>query len=230
MRIPTIRALGTGLAFIAVPLVFTFAFASHPNLLDPRLLSPDEVIDRAHGAPLLHLGHALVLLATPLLVVVALYFMRVLEHTRAGVAGFIGGATAIVGAIALAADKGALCLTMSALDTLPENVFTQTLPGIQAMFDKAGWMVLVWGIVLLPIGFAIQAAGLLRTGAMPTWQAATFLTSMLLIGTPDGLEIINLAASIGLGVAFIPVGVTLIANRAGNDQPTTSAVLVDSPA
>jgi len=38
----------------------------------------------------------------------------------------------------LAADKGALCLTMSALDTLPEGDFAQMMPGLLAMFSKEG--------------------------------------------------------------------------------------------
>ncbi|MCV2395690.1 hypothetical protein OEB99_15350 [Actinotalea sp. M2MS4P-6] len=218
-----VRPVGTGTAFIAVPLVFVAAFAVHPDLLDPRLLTPGEVIDRAHGAALLQLGHALVLLATPLLVVVALHLVHVLDGTRAHRSGLAGGALAVIGALALAADKGALCLTMSAFDTLPEDVFAQLRPGVEALFDKAGWMVLVWGIVLLPLGFAIQAAALWRTGAVPRWQAASFLVGMLLIGTPDGMEIVNLAGAAALGVAFVPWGVGLIA-RGWAGRGGTSAV------
>ena len=31
------------------------------------------------------------------------------------------------------------------------------MPGLLAMFSKRGWLVLLWGILLLPIGFGIQA-------------------------------------------------------------------------
>lgn len=215
------RAVGTGLAFIAVPLVFVFAFAVHPDLIDPRLLSADEVIDRAHRAGLLQLGHAIVLLGSPLLVVVALHLIRVLDGTRASTAGFVGGATAIVGALMLAADKGALCLTMSAFDTLPEDAFAQLRPGLEAMFDKRGWMVLTWGIVLLPVGFAVQAIAALQTRTLPRWQATCFLIGVLLIGVPDGLEIINLGASIVLALAFVPLGARLIADAVGSPELVT---------
>ena len=42
------KRIGTGLSFILFPLLFVFAFASHPGLLSPRLLGPEELILRAH--------------------------------------------------------------------------------------------------------------------------------------------------------------------------------------
>ncbi len=117
-----IKQIGIGLAFIIFPILFVFAFAVHPGLLKPRLLGPEELILRAHGNELLQFGHVLVMLSTGLLIVVALHFMKLLDRSSAAWAGFIGAVLAILGAIMLAADKGALCLTMSAFDTLPENV------------------------------------------------------------------------------------------------------------
>jgi hypothetical protein len=110
----------------------------------------------------------------------------------------------------LAADKGALCLTMSALDTLPEREFAQFLPGLLAMFSKSGWLALLWGLLFLPIGFAIQAVALLKTGALPRFQVILFLIGVLLVGTPDGVEAINLSASILMGIALVPYGIQLI--------------------
>ncbi len=124
----------------------------------------------------------------------------------------IGAALAVVGAILLAADKGALCLTMSALDTVPEEKFSAMMPGLLAMFSKKGWMILLWGMLLLPLGFAIQAVGLLQANALPRWQSAIFLVGVLLVGTPDGMEIINLSASILMATAMIPYGIHLIAS------------------
>jgi hypothetical protein len=99
---------------------------------------------------------------------------------------------------------------MSALDTVPEERFSAMMPGLLAMFSKKGWMKLVWGIVLLPVGFAIQAVGLLQANALPRWQSILFLIGVLLVGTPDGLEIINLSASILMATALIPYGIQLI--------------------
>lgn len=207
-----IRRTGVGLAFIIFPLLFIFAFAVHPGLLQPGLLSPEEIILRAHGNGLLQFGHVLVTLSTALLIVVALHFMKLLEHSTSAWAGFIGAATAILGAIILAADKGALCLTMSAFDTLSENVFSQIMPGVLSMFTKQGWLVLLWGIVFLPIGFAIQAIALFKTNIFPRWQSILFLIGVLLVAAPDGLEVVNLSASILMAIALIPFGIQIIKN------------------
>jgi len=207
------KLIDTGLSFIIFPLVFVFAFATHPNLLSPRFLGPEALILRAHGAGILHFGHALVTLNTALLVVVALHFMALLDRTSMTWAGFIGGAIAILGSLSLAADKGALCLTMSALDTLSEAEFAQMMPGLLAIFAKEGWMVLLWGILLLPVGFGIQAFALIRTRIVPRWQSVLFLIGVLLIGTPDGVEIVNLSAAILLTIAFVPYGIQLINQR-----------------
>jgi hypothetical protein len=195
-----IKQIGVGLAFIIFPMLFVFAFAVHPGLLQPHLLSPRELMLRAHHADLLQFGHVLVMLNTGLLIVVALHFMKLVDRSPLAWAGFVGAVLAILGAISLAADKGALCLTMSAFD----------MPGVLAMFTKQGWLVLLWGIVFLPIGFAIQAIALLKTNAFPRWQNILFLLGVLLIATPDGLEIINLSASILMAIACVPYGIQII--------------------
>ena len=209
-----IECIGVGLSFILFPVLFVFAFAAHPGLLKPRLLQPKEIIRRARGNKLLQFGHVLVTLSTPLLLAVALHFNRLLSQSPWGWAGFVGGAIAILGTIILAADKGALCLTMSAFDTLPEKEFTQIMPGVMTMFEKKGWMVLLWGIVLLPIGFALQAVGLMAANTLPVWQSLLFLIGVLLVAVPDGLEIINLSASVMMAVAFVPYGIQIIAKAA----------------
>jgi hypothetical protein len=203
--------VGTGAAFILFPLVFIFAFAVHPGLLRPRLLPPEGIIRRARRSKLLQLAHSLVLLSTALLIVMAIHFMRILAQGSAAWAGIMGAALAVVGAILLAADKGALCLTMSALDTVPDDKFSAMMPGLLAMFSKKGWMVLLWGMLLLPLGFAIQAVGLLQANALPRWESALFLVGVLLVGTPDGVEIINLSASILMAIGMVPYGIHLLA-------------------
>ena len=72
----------------------------------------------------------------------------------------------------------------------------------------------MWGILLLPVGFAIQAIGLLKTKALPRWQSLLFLGGVLLVATPDGVEINNLTASVLLAVAFVPYGIQTIRGEA----------------
>lgn len=213
VKINSVKRVGVGLSFIIFPLIFVFAFAAHPNLLHPHFLGPAELIQRAHNNYLLHFGHALVTLCTGLLIVTAIHFMNLLKNTPKEWYGFIGGVTAILGTIILAVDKGALCLTMSALDTLPENDFMQIMPGLLSMFGKEGWLVLIQGLPLLPIGFIIQAVGLLKSKSIQAWQGILFLIGVLFIGTPDGVEIINLTASILMTIAFIPYGMKIINSK-----------------
>jgi hypothetical protein len=202
--------IGTGIAFIVFPLIFVFAFSAHPRLFKPRILPPEGIIRRARGNKLLHFGHALVTLCTGLMVVVAFHFMHVLSQVRGGWAGFTGAILAVLGTVILAADKGAFCLTMSAFDTLSNNDFEKMMPGLLAMFNKKGWMVLLWGMVLLPLGFGLQAAGLLQSNVIPSWQSILFLIGVIFIATPDGVEIINLSASVLIAVSMVPYGIQLI--------------------
>jgi hypothetical protein len=212
LRLSSAQQIGTGLAFVIFPLVFVFAFAVHPDLLHPRLLGPSELIVRAHRAGMLHIAHALVTLNTALLVVAALHFMALLGRSSCAWAGLVGAAFAVLGSLALAADKGALCLTMSAFDGLSDAEFAGMMPGLLAMFSKQGWLALLWGIALLPIGFGIQAIALFKTRSMAPWQSVLFLVGVLLIATPDGLEFVNLTASILMAIALVPYGFQLIRN------------------
>ena len=63
---------------------------------------------------------------------------------------------------------------------------------------------------MLPIGFVIQAIGLLKSKNLSKWQSILFLIGVLFIGTPDGVEIINLTASILIAIALVPYGLKLI--------------------
>ena len=85
-----IKQIGIGLAFIIFPILFVFAFAVHPGLLRPRLLDPEGLVRRAHKNRLLQFGHVLVTLNTGLLIVVALHFMKLLDHSSGAWAGFTG--------------------------------------------------------------------------------------------------------------------------------------------
>ena len=210
----TAKRIGTGLCFVAFPLTFVFAFGAHPGLLAPHILSPEELIARAHQNGLLQFAHVLVTLSPAVLIVLALHFMKLLDRTSAGWAGLVGASLAVLGAVMLAAEKGALCLTMSALDTLPESQFALMMPGLLAIFSFKGWLVMVWGFLFLPIGFAIQTIALLKTRSIPRWQGALFLIGVLLVGFPDGAEIVNLTASILMAVALVPYGMQLVANKA----------------
>lgn len=113
--------MGTGLAFVVFPIVFIFAFAIHPNLFSLAIVTDVNTrIGEFHGNWLMHLGHALMLLTVPLLIVVSLKFMELLPERGAWL-GFVGCVMAVFGAVVLAIAKRAerLCVT---LDTLRNGV------------------------------------------------------------------------------------------------------------
>lgn len=202
--------VGTGFAFVVMPLVFVFAFAIHPGLLRPRVLGPEQLIDRAHERRLLHAGHALVTVNTALMIVVALHLGHLVALDGAGWAALVGTGLAVLGTVALAADKGALCLTMSALDDLSDDEFAAARPALSAMFAKKGWLWLLWGIVLIPVGFAVLAIAALVSGATSPWVAVLLLVGVLLIGFPDGAEIVNLGAALIMAAGLVPFGLAMI--------------------
>jgi hypothetical protein len=205
------KDISTGLAFVLFPALFFFGFGVHPGLRHPHVITdPAEMIARAHGNRLLHVGHVAVLASCPLLIVIVIHYTSLLAGSSAAWAGLIGAGLAVIGVVGLAADKGALCLTMSAFDTLPEPEFAQLAPGLRALYAKAGWMVLVWAVVLLPLGFAVLAVALLASDALPGWQGIALLVGSLLLLVPDGLELVSLTGCALLAVAMVPTGVQLL--------------------
>jgi len=196
---------GIGLALIAFPILSVFIYASHPNLLSLQPIHEvDAWIAEWHGNDLLHFAHVLMLLCVPLLIAITTELMTMLR-AKGRWYGFVGGLLAITGAVFLAADKGALCLVTSAFDTLSAAEFEQITPAIVAMKGMQGWLWLVYGLVLLPVGFVVMGVGLYRTGGLPRWQAGLLIAGSALLLNPD-IEIISVVASLLLTLALVPLG------------------------
>jgi hypothetical protein len=215
-----VKQIGTALAFILYPLFAGFAFAVHPNLMSFEISHDVQAkIAEFHGNQLLHFGHFLMVLTVPLLIIIAIHMMNLLDE-RVPWWGFVGGSLAIIGAVILAIDKGALCLVPSAFDTLSEADFQSLAPGIEAMFSYKGWLWVLWLLMLLPIGFSILAGGLVRTNIIPRRQSIPMFIGAILMANPD-IDIIGLVATIFLAIGFIPYAVTLL-KTAGRDADLTS--------
>jgi hypothetical protein len=211
-KLASVKRIGTGLAFIVFPIVFIFVFAIHPNLFSLAIVTDVGTrIGEFHGNRLMHLGHALMLLTVPLLIVASLKLMDTLTQSRPWL-GFIGCVMAVFGAVMLAVDKTALCLVPSAFDTLPEAQFAQMLPGLEAMFDFKGWLALLYLLPLLPVGFMIQGIGLYLGRTIPRWQSVSLIVAMVLLGISAAVDIdlVGLVASVILAVAMLPFGIQLV--------------------
>lgn len=209
-----IERIGTGLCFILFPIAWIFAFWAHSNLLEPQVrgLETEEMIRREHHSTLLRWGHLLVGLNTTLMIPIALHYMYLLGQTANSFLGFFGAAFAIFGAVMMAANKGALCLIMSATDGLQEDEFEQIMPWLLLIFSFEGYMFLTWGMILCALGVLVQITGMMRENTLPHWQLRLLFVGILFIGYPDGAEIINLVAACLMAIAMIPYGIKLIRN------------------
>jgi hypothetical protein len=200
---------GIALAFILYPLCAGVAFAVHPNLLSFAVsLTIQERVAEFHGNHLLHFGHILMVIAVPLLIVIALRLMTI-SRGKGAWWGFIGASLAVAGAVVLAVDKGALCLVPSAFDTLSAADFSNMVPGIEAMFQQKGWLWILKLLPLLPVGFIVQTIALVRFNTIPRRQAVPMLVGSVLMANPD-IDIIGLVATIILGIGFVPYAVGLL--------------------
>jgi hypothetical protein len=212
MSIGEVERVGIGLAFLIFPILFIIGFAVHPNLLRPRRVrNVDDLVARVRHNARLQVGHVLVLLSTPMLIVVAIQCMTLSLSGPLAWLGLVGGAIAVCGVVILAADKGALGLVISAFDTLPDGEFAQLKPGLKVMQNQAGWLALLRGLLLLPLGFAVLFIAMLSAGVLPVWQAVTLLIGTILLVAPDGFEIVSLLGSVLLAIGLMPFGLQLLA-------------------
>lgn len=195
----------SGLSLILFPLMLLVGFVSHPEILSFEMVtSVDEWVAEWRGNAMFHFGHLLVLFAVPPIIAASIRLMF-LPKDRGAWLGFIGGVLAIFGAFMLAVDKGALTLVLTAFQTIPAPEFAGIAPALQALLDRAGWLWITWGFITLPIGFALQIAGLMRERIIPTWQGAVVIVGLLLLINPD-IEIISSTGAFLMCLGLIPMG------------------------
>ena len=211
-KVETAKRVLTGLSFFLYPLAAFVAFIAHPNLLSLEVGVP--VMDKVaefHNNRFMHFGHFLMVLSVPALTIAIMKLMSMLKESGAW-AGFIGGILAIFGALGLAVQKTSQCLVMSAFDTLPEAVYTQLLPGIEAIFQMKGYLALVWLLPLLPVGVLIQSIGLYRANNIPRWQSVVLIVAMLgmIVSAAVDIDIFGLVSTLILMVSWFPLGYTFI--------------------
>lgn len=203
--IPSIKQKSYAVAIIAYPLMLMTGFLLHPNLLAmERLQTAQQLVDRFHHNPAYHLGHLIVTFAVPVIILYMVATMSRLQ-TSGYRWGFWGGVFGVFGAFILAVDKGALCLVLSAFDTLPESEFQSLVPHLQVIVDKAGLLKIVVLLAFLVIGGVLQTIGLLKERIIKAWQGVFIIVGLLLI-VPD----IDLIAAIGTAMIFaasIPWGI-----------------------
>lgn len=212
MKIEKIKKKGFAISIIAFPLMLLVGFLMHPNLLKLEALQTvEQLIRRFHNQPLYHIGHLIVMFAVPVIIIALIGIMNILQDKGKRL-GFWGGIIAVFGAFILAVDKGALCLVLSAFDTLPEVQFQKFTPFLSVIVNKVGLLWVVWMLPLLPIGNAIQIIGLVKEKFISKWQGLCIISGLLLLNNPD-IELISSVGAILMCAGYIPWGVRTLQGR-----------------
>jgi hypothetical protein len=212
MKIESFKIKGFGVSLIAFPLMLLTGFLMHPNLLKLEALQTvEQLVGRFHNHTEYHVGHLIVMFAVPVIMISLISFMNVLQDKGRRL-GFWGGIIGLFGAFILAVDKGALCLVLSAFDTLPETKFQELVPFLSVIVNKAGLLWVVWLLPLLPIGASIQTLGLLKEKFLSKWQTACIITGLLLLNNPD-IEFISSIGALLMCAGYIPWGVRILQGR-----------------
>jgi hypothetical protein len=152
-----------------------------------------------------HIGHLIVTFAVPVIIIYFIGAMNLLQG-KGKALGFWGGVLGVFGAFILAVDKGALCLTMSAFDTLPEDQFIEFMPFLQVIVSKKGLLFIVWLLFALVIGGMVQTIGLMKEKIIQKWQGIFIITGLVLLLNPD-IELISSVGSALMCIAYIPWGI-----------------------
>jgi len=212
MKIESIKKTGFGVSVIAFPVMLLVGFLMHPNLLKLEALhTVEQLVGRFHNQLIFHIGHLIVMFAVPVIMISLISFMNVLQGKGKRL-GFWGGIIGLFGAFILAVDKGALCLVLSAFDTLPEAQFQEFVPFLNVIVNKEGLLWVVWLLPLLPFGASIQAFGLFKERYISNWQAVCIITGLLLLNNPD-IELISATGALLMCAGYIPWGVRILQGR-----------------
>ena len=209
--------IGTALALLLFPPMLLVGFLLHPDITSLELVTDAEAwAGEFRGNSLFHFGHALVMFTAPLAIVVGVRCMRFATGNGAWLI-FIGGVLGVFGAFILAVDKGALTLVLTAFDTLPDADFQQTYPALQVMLERGGWLWIVYLLVLLPVGFILQALGLAKAGVISKGRAALIVLGMATLFVGD-IEIVTALGAVLMCLGYMPMG---IRELHGNLGPAT---------
>lgn len=206
MKIGTIKSKGFAVSVMLFPLMLLAGFLMHPDLLEMKMLhTAQDLVDRFHNNQLYHIGHFIIMMAVPLIIVAMVGIMNKVQGKGRKYA-FWGGIIGIFGAFILAVDKGALCLVMSAFDTIPEPQFQGLIPYLEVIVQKAGLLWIVYFLPLLPLGAVIQTIGLMKEKVVQKWQGILIIIGLLLLNNPE-IELISTVGSVLMSIGYISWGI-----------------------
>jgi hypothetical protein len=201
-----------GAATIAFPLFLLLGFILHPHLFSPHLTtSVENLIAKFRHNTAFHVGHLIVFAAVPLIILSASHITTTLKD-QGRTYGIVGGGIAIIGAVILAGDKGALCVVLSAFDTLNDADFESIRPALQTIVERRGLLVIFWALPLLPLGAIIQMVGLMKERKVARNSGIVGILGLALLNNPD-IDIISSVGALLMCLTYIPLGARIATGR-----------------
>ncbi|KGN33028.1 hypothetical protein N802_16440 [Knoellia sinensis KCTC 19936] len=176
------------------------------------LLHPEETTNAARqydivaaNADRWELSHWLIT-ASMLLMVGAILGLAHQLHERRPAEGILGGAVAIMGAMALFAVAAAETIVIPELGRSAEAGAGALYEQIFA-FGGTRWTVLLVAVLLMPIGLMAMSYGLFRSQVAPTWAAGAlgFGALVLIVALPSGSMV-----AFAVGLAAMTVGMATV--------------------
>ena len=196
----------SGVSILIFPILLLIGFLLHPDIMSFELVhTPQQLVNNFRNNTMWHIGHLIVAFAIPFIIFSIIHFMNLLKGKGLWY-GIIGGVGGIFGSVALALDKGSLCLILSGFDTLPEEEFVGLIPYLQVIIDKAGLLVINWLFILIPLAVAIQTIGLIKEKHIKPRQGILIIIGLLLLINPD-IEIISVVGAVLMIIGFYPLGI-----------------------
>lgn len=206
-----VRTKGLAFSLMLFPMMLLAGFLMHPNLEQMKMIfTAQDLVERFHHNSYYHIGHLIVMFSVPFIIASMIGIMNRLQSSGKNW-GFWGCIIGIFGAFILAVDKGALCLVLSAFDTLPEADFTKISPFLQVIVDKAGLLKVCYLLPLLPIGAIIQGIGLIKEKCIKKWQGILMIVGLLLLNNPD-IELISTIGTLLMCFGYFPIGIRAFHN------------------
>lgn len=210
-----VRFKGFVCSLFLFPIMLLVGFLMHPHLLQMKMMfTAQDLVERFHNNSYYHIGHFIVMFAVPFIIIAMVGVMNILQSTGKRW-GFWGCIIGIFGAFILAVDKGALCLVLSAFDTLPEQDFVNFAPTLQVIVDKAGLLWVCNLLSLLTVGAIIQFVGLIKEHKIKLWKGIISILGLLLLNNPD-IELISSIGTIFMSIGYMSLGVNEIRKHTGN--------------
>nr|WP_319777198.1 hypothetical protein [uncultured Sphaerochaeta sp.] len=198
----------SAVSMLIFPVLLLAGFLMHPDILSLQMINSMEgFVSNFHNQSLFHAGHLIVFASVPF-IIFALSGLMLIPAEKGKRWLRIGGLAGIMGGVILAGDKGALCIVLSAFDSLSDQEFGQITPALVSIMQRRGLLTIFYLLPLLPLGAAAQIVGLIKNRIVGKIYGALMIVGLLLLNNPD-IELISSLGALLMCIGYIPLGIKI---------------------